>query len=102
MSEFTPGPWAIRTARDGSGDVGITAKGVPNVIAECFAAIRYASECATEEALANARLIAAAPDLLHAVRLCVQRIEKPNLSPDANVVLDAARAAIARATGEQG
>jgi hypothetical protein len=48
---------------------------------------------------ANARLIAAAPDLLFALKMAVQRIERPELSPDANVVLERAHAAIAKATG---
>jgi hypothetical protein len=49
---------------------------------------------------ADARLIAAAPDLYHALKLCVARIERPELSPDANVVLEHAGAALAKANGQ--
>ncbi len=87
-ASFTPGPWHAMTDAVYSGsrgqnivastDVGTTNWGGRN---------------------ANARLIAAAPDLLHALRLCVQRIAHPNLSPDANVVLERAVAALAKAEG---
>lgn len=69
VANHTPGPWNIRPSKDGSGDVGITADGLPNVLAECFAAIRHRDERAMNEALANARLISAAPDLLMAAKL---------------------------------
>jgi hypothetical protein len=39
--------------------------------------------------------------LYYALKLCVARIERPNLSPDANVVLERARAAIAAYEGER-
>lgn len=68
MSELThtPGPWGIKRSKDGSGDIGITAPGVYNVVAECFAAMRHAAE-RSPEVDANARLIASAPDLLAAL-----------------------------------
>lgn len=64
----TPGPWTIRRSNDGSGDVGITADGLPNVLAECFGDLRHSGERASDEAYANARLIAAAPDMLAALQ----------------------------------
>lgn len=63
----TAGPWSLKFSRDGSGDVGITAEGLPNVLAECFGAIRHKDERALDEAKANARLIAAAPKLKDAL-----------------------------------
>lgn len=39
-------------------------------------------------------------DLIAALRLCIQRIERPNLSPDANVVLERAYAALGEAEGQ--
>jgi hypothetical protein len=47
---------------------------------------------------ANARLIAAAPELLGALLTLVRHIERDNLHTTAGVKLDAARAAIAKAT----
>lgn len=56
----TPRPWSIRTSRDASHDVGITAAGLNNVLAETFADIRHRGERSAIEARANADLIVAA------------------------------------------
>ncbi|MBB5663219.1 putative secreted protein [Rhizobium leguminosarum] len=64
-SKHTPGPWTMRIA--GNGDCGISAEGT-GVFAEAFAEIRHSGENARDEAKANARLIAAAPDLLDALK----------------------------------
>lgn len=61
MSGHTPGPWAFRTDLK-TGDCGLVATGT-GVFAEAFADVRHAGENARAEALANAHLIAAAPDL---------------------------------------
>lgn len=63
MSEIkhTPGPWKFKTAPNG--DNGISAYDT-GYFAEAFADIRHSGENARAEALANARLIAAAPELL--------------------------------------
>jgi hypothetical protein len=61
MSEYTPGRWIIRTAANG--DCGISAEGT-GVFIEAFAEIRHSGENAREESLANALLVAAAPELL--------------------------------------
>jgi len=53
----TPRPWTIRASRDASGDVGITGGGLPNVLAETFADLRFRGERNTYEARANAELI---------------------------------------------
>lgn len=61
MSDMhTPRPWKTRLSRDGSGDVGITADGLPNVLAEVFGDIHYAGECNQAIATANAELIVTA------------------------------------------
>jgi hypothetical protein len=103
--KHTQGPWKIRWSRDGSGDVGITADDLPNVLAECFADIRASGERATDEAAANARLIASAPELLAALESIVD-LTKPgqtiNLSQATDIICDvwnAARAAIAKTGG---
>ncbi len=61
----TPGPLRALQSR-ATGDVAVLNKeGSFNyVVAECFADIRRNGEQAREEALANAKLYAAAPDML--------------------------------------
>lgn len=61
-AQHTPGPWVAKFAADGCGDIGIVGDG--GCLAECFHMIRTANEGAHEECAANARLIAAAPELL--------------------------------------
>ncbi|MBN8979434.1 MAG: hypothetical protein J0I08_23495 [Rhizobiales bacterium] len=100
----TPGPWKIRWSRDGSGDVGITADGLPNVLAECFADIRASGERASDEAAANARLVATAPELLAALIRAEQTTAElcHGQHPDNECwnVLRQVRAAIAKAKGD--
>ena len=111
-TKHTPGPWATRRSLDGSGDVGITAPGVLNVIAECFADMRRPGEFATDEASANARLIAAAPEMLEALdriadlsRALRQGGPDPmdlqGLSDALNEAVDLASALATKATGGQ-
>lgn len=68
----TPLPWKTKLSRDGSGDVGITADGLPNVLAEVFGDIHHAGERNQMEATANAVLIVTAvnerPALLETVK----------------------------------
>jgi hypothetical protein len=104
MSAHTPGQWVAKHAEDGCGDIGIV--GGDGVVAECFNEIRKARENAKDECLANARLIAAAPDLLAALQELSTAAD--NLDPQAGVpigyqrLLDAVSAAdavILKATG---
>lgn len=69
----TPGPWMFRHDVR-SGDNGIYADGT-GIFAEVFADIRRAGENARDEAGANARLMAAAPDMLAAGKLCPDRAD---------------------------
>ena len=66
-SKYTPGKWKFKTAANG--DCGISAEGT-GVFIECFAEIRHAGENARSEALANAKLVVAIPDLLSALLEC--------------------------------
>jgi hypothetical protein len=87
----TPGPWTFRTDPR-TGDCGIRSAGT-SVLAETFADIRHADEFARDEAIANANLIIAAPDMLAALRNFVEA--------DAitfSEALDIAALAIAKAT----
>lgn len=60
----------------------------------------YASE---QEADANARLIAAAPELLEALEMCTKAMASvlPDFNPYDQAAYDKARAAIAKAKGEE-
>ena len=102
MSDFTPGPWMLRTTPTSAGLCHIVSaadwrgafiygdgirKGVDDALPKA------------QELAANARLIAAAPDLLEALKWMVLRTEEGGY-PDGKC-LEEARAAIAKATGEK-
>ena len=101
MSKHTPGPWSICSAEpflfgkkqgEGIGPIGF-------VYGPSFA---ERSELG-QEAMANARLIAAAPDLLKALQMAfelLQSVPDDYAMPD-HPVWGKCRAAIAKATGEQ-
>lgn len=96
-NKHTPGPWHVFDNRtDKSFDrydvarIGVGSK-LDSDVANCYG---FASERTDEEVLANARLIAAAPDMLAALQEIVARNEIQHWFN-----LDQARAAIARATG---
>ncbi|MEH3121139.1 MAG: hypothetical protein PGN16_04030 [Sphingomonas phyllosphaerae] len=99
MSDATPGPW-IDSDGTTTGRV-VTAPGQPKVR-------RNVAVCGGPNRVANARLIAAAPDLLEAVAAFIAYDEGDDDAPDAGVrmmidydhALTLARAAIAKARGE--
>ncbi len=89
-TKHTPGPW--RTKREGFSTVYVEARidgGLIQEVAACGP-----TEAGLEQQEANARLIAAAPELLEALGLIA------NTGMDARQCMLTARAAIARATGE--
>ena len=96
-AKYTPGPWEIAsptrvwsTHADG-GAVCIAAEPECNYSSD-FQEVKIASK-RFHEACANARLIAAAPDLLEALKAVVRVADRKTFE------FDAARAAIARAEG---
>jgi hypothetical protein len=93
MSKHTPGPWYAEKVCAVSGWVDITAMqdGRPTLP---FAACKHFDQ------KANARLIAAAPDLLEAAQLCRQYMYEYASNTQDNA-FDKLCAAIAKATGEQ-
>lgn len=104
MTQHTPGPWT--TSGDcyqekGSWVVTIQSNNAPpemNIAAEALSEHK-------EQAIANAHLIAAAPDLLEAAQACAEWLDlvKQNYPDMAGLIrgMEAARAAIAKATGER-
>ena len=98
-TKHTPGPWLLRTAPTSAGLCHIVSA------ADWRGAFIYGdglrkgvddSLPKAQELAANARLIAAAPDLLEALQEMVRTFAKNHA-----LAVDVARAAIARATGEQ-
>lgn len=87
MSKHTPGPW-----RACSGFPSVEAAGAANL------ALCNDQRIPMSERLANARLIAAAPDLLEALKRAVGWIET---SSEGEIATSIALAAIAKAEGKQ-
>jgi len=91
-AQHTPGPWeAIEWKCRAATSVVVVRDGQMVQIAECSGFGRMSDEC-----IADASLIAAAPDLLEALRGVLRVADR------ATVEFDAARAAIAKATGQEG
>ena len=94
-AKHTPGPWSLSPAEDGV----IEAQDGEDFI--CVAVAGNPEAACRQRDLANARLIAAAPDLLEALRNLVGGIDasaRGAVLRDAREMI-AARAAIAKATG---
>lgn len=101
MSEFkgTPGPWEVSSApKTRTRGIDIRATGRPKIVASIHWPFGDWNEDAQAKATANARLIAAAPELLKCLQAVVSHAEDdPAL--EAQIHLDICRAAIAKATG---
>ena len=102
MSKYTPGPWAINTA--GSAKAGqpfkvteiyVYAPDTQDDVAICADVIDPVTQAPSE---ANARLIAAAPDLLE---ILIDFASSPYIAAHHPKRLAKALAAIAKAEGEQ-
>lgn len=99
MSKHTPGPWSI--CRNGECSCGFIWSGCEEMHIATAYDVRsighfdHASDAAPsrEEAMANGRLIAAAPELLEALRGVLRVADRKTDE------FDAARAAISKATG---
>lgn len=97
MTKHTPGPWTMHPrGKDGAEVRAITS------VAWCGIALTHgvsgSQVIRADEAQANARLIAAAPDLLAA---CELMLTVYGLSQEAPHATDVMRAAVARAKGEK-
>lgn len=98
MSKHTPGPWLTTESTEHWGRVNVT-------VQAAFTAneIATAWQGTTDVNRANARLIAAAPDLLEALELMLDRFRDTEGSHGQweEEATENARAAIAKARGEQ-
>ncbi len=93
---FTPGPWNVRHLLDGNSIRSEAGRTIANMVADCDTLAPVA------EQNANARLIAAAPDLLHALQELYEDCEIDcycaELSVTKPCAVCKASAAIAKAT----
>ena len=103
MYKWTPGPWNIGSSDLPASRMAIHCKGHKESCHSTVALMvsRMTIGISHDEEFANARLIAAAPDLLKALEDCVAVMDRELaglkvIQPE----LSAARAAIAKATGE--
>jgi hypothetical protein len=94
MSKHTPGPWLTTESTEHWGRVNVT-------VQAAFTAneIATAWQGTTDVNRANARLIAAAPELLGALKWLAACVKTPGPHMDAFAALEKAHAAIAKATG---
>ena len=89
----TPGPWILQTEDNGR---------FVHVTDSATEGVRIAMQRTTEEGYANARLIAAAPELLAMLEKLVPTppdLGELDLGEEDNALLDEARALIAKAKG---
>ena len=103
-AKFTPGPWHANWTRLNGKAIGF------HVADETHGSIRHICEfydgteaMPPEEVEANARLIAAAPELLGVLERAIRRLEIAHANGDSIMrewIVDA-RAALAKATGDQ-
>lgn len=91
-TKHTPGPWSTEVDRKKALEINIVSGNRP------FVATAWPANHPDKEQEANARLIAAAPDLLKALEELLEVTDFHELYGSRT---EAARAAIAKATGEQ-
>ncbi|MBB5663222.1 hypothetical protein GGE68_001398 [Rhizobium leguminosarum] len=114
-SKHTPGPWQVTSISQDTGNIGVGHKEQRILIAEVTNAASFGDmlagamnrgggrfdqgDCHTQ--FANARLIAAAPDLLDALKLA-ESVYRKNVvgHGEPSSVLDAMQAAISKAEGK--
>lgn len=98
MSKHTPGPWTL-----GNGEVRIRTEkneqGRSILVAECYTTGNAGRYPKYEERKANARLIAAAPELLEALKKLLEAY-KHDTSILSNLFIQIAQEAITKAEGE--
>ena len=94
MNKHTPGPWKFYDDSNDGKTNRIEIVAIGKTVARIYHSV-------PEEDIPNARLIAAAPELLEAVNALCDRIDDEGCTPLDFAEFTSARAAIAKATGEQ-
>jgi hypothetical protein len=103
MSKHTPGPWVVDEA-----NTNLVARLV-NGVYEYVCAVEPSSfstrECSDDQEESDARLIAAAPELLEALKAIELALKLPTVTPaqvlhESSVIRQGIRAAIAKAEGK--
>ena len=98
-TKFTPGPWKVdpKYSRDIQAPDGLD-------VATCCLSILNRKVTTEEESIANATLIAAAPDMYEALEMAILKYGKPggpwNVPSEPGTWIDKAKAAIVKARGE--
>lgn len=91
----TPGPWSINSWPQATSDISIGASGTP-----CIARVPL-RDVSINEQRANAAVIAAADDMLEALRSLLESITNSECGEvDRKLAVKDAREAIAKATGQ--
>ena len=103
-SKHTPGPWGVDRGKESKGVIFIFAGSTDlAVLYRQDVAIMLGRKSASEDIVADARLMAAAPDLLAAIEqyfaICADSDFSDYLA-QSNAADDALRAAVAKAKGE--
>ena len=105
-TKHTPGPWKYsrtsgRVAGDSNGTSSVIVCEVPVLKAPGVMKPAYGSHATYDRGEDNARLIAAAPDMLNALRFMLTAFNAPEIDPlVAMVSVEKARAAVNKATGQ--
>ena len=86
---FTPGPWHVRLGED-----------YYHVHGEVQVAL--VENWTVEDPRGNARLIASAPEMLEALRVCLTELEDWNLTHEASEGQELARELLAKVEGSEG
>lgn len=100
MSGHTPGPWHVSEKGFIAGESAPTVYATDDELRYvAFCNDRWNEKGRETDNLANARLIAAAPELLESLEAMYAMFNGNGVTPEDDAAIDAARSAIAKATG---
>ena len=98
----TPGPWEVhRTGYTGRSSAKYVINGQPSKPGNAYRAVAHIKHSTVSPMEANARLIAAAPELLEALQEMYHAFNWGDMNQVETWAIEQCRAAIAKATGEK-